>query len=116
MHVQVPVDRALTFPTASNLYRDAEELLRNLHVAPFAKPQASIIDDFPMHQGHKGWQFGYLAGNSSGAPGKVMCLSGHVRTPVTCAAVLRIFHVRMRMPYHSNKYHRWQQHAASKPV
>ncbi|KAK9805857.1 hypothetical protein WJX73_008965 [Symbiochloris irregularis] len=62
---KVPVDRALTFPVASNLYRDAEELLRNLHLAPFSKPMVSLIDDFPVQQKHKGWQFGYLTSNTS---------------------------------------------------
>ena len=62
---KVPVDRALTYPVASNLYRDAEELLRNLHLAPFSKPMVSLIDDFPVQQKHKGWQFGYLASNTS---------------------------------------------------
>lgn len=62
---KVPVDRALTYPVASNLYRDAEELLRNLHLAPFSKPLVSLIDDFPVQQKHKGWQFGYLTSNTS---------------------------------------------------
>ena len=56
---KVPVDRELTYPVASMLYRDSEELLRNLHVAPYSKPMVSLVDDFPMHQKHKGWQFGY---------------------------------------------------------
>lgn len=61
---KVPVDRKLSFPVASNLYTDAEELLRNLHLAPYLKPVVSLIDDFPTHQRHKGWQFGYLAGQT----------------------------------------------------
>ena len=65
LSMQVPVDRALTFQVASNLYRDAEELLRNLHLAPFSKPLVSLIDDFPVQQKHKGWQIGYLTGNFS---------------------------------------------------
>ena len=62
---KVPVDRKLTFPVASNLYKDAEELLRNLHLAPYLKPVVSLIDDFPTHQKHKGWQFGYLINDTS---------------------------------------------------
>ena len=62
---KVPVDRRLTFPVASNLYRDSEELLRNLHLAPYLKPMVSLIDDFPTHQRHKGWQFGYLVNDTS---------------------------------------------------
>ena len=45
---------------ASNLYTDSEELLRNLHMAPYLKPVVSLIDDFPQQQRHKGWQFGYV--------------------------------------------------------
>ena len=45
--------------------QDSEELLRNLHLAPYAKPIVSLIDDFPMVQRHKGWQFGYLQGNTT---------------------------------------------------
>ena len=62
---KVPVDRHLTFPVASNLYKDSEELLRNLHLAPYLKPMVSLIDDFPTHQRHKGWQFGYLVNDTS---------------------------------------------------
>jgi len=45
--------------------QDSEELLRNLHLAPYAKPIVSLIDDFPMVQRHKGWQFGFLQGNAT---------------------------------------------------
>ncbi len=45
--------------------QDSEELLRNLHLAPYAKPIVSLVDDFPMVQRHKGWQFGYLASNAT---------------------------------------------------
>lgn len=45
--------------------QDSEELLRNLHLAPYAKPIVSLVDDFPMVQRHKGWQFGFLAGNTT---------------------------------------------------
>lgn len=62
---KVPVDRKLTFPVVSNLYKDSEELLRNLHMAPYMKPIVSLIDDFPMYQRHKGWQFGYLINDTS---------------------------------------------------
>ena len=62
---KVPVDRKLSFPVASNLYKDSEELLRNLHLAPYLKPIVSLIDDFPTHQRHKGWQFGYLVNDTS---------------------------------------------------
>ena len=62
---KVPVDRKLTFPVASNLYKDSEELLRNLHMAPYTKPIVSLIDDFPIHQRHKGWQFGYLINDTA---------------------------------------------------
>lgn len=47
------------------LSQDSEELLRNLHLAPYAKPIVSLVDDFPMVQRHKGWQFGYLASNAT---------------------------------------------------
>ena len=63
--LQVPVDRKISFPVASNLYKDSEELLRNLHLAPYMKPIVSLIDDFPTHQKHKGWQFGYLVNDTS---------------------------------------------------
>ena len=63
--VQVPVDRQISYPVASNLYTDSEELLRNLHLAPYSKPVVSLIDDFPLQQRHKGWQFGYATSNSS---------------------------------------------------
>ena len=56
---QNPVDRAISYMIASNLYTDSEELLRNLHMAPYLKPVVSLIDDFPQQQRHKGWQFGY---------------------------------------------------------
>lgn len=56
---QVPVDRQISYMVASNLYTDSEELLRNLHLAPYLKPVVSLIDDFPQQQRHKGWQFGY---------------------------------------------------------
>ena len=62
---KVPVDRKLSFPVASNLYKDSEELLRNLHMAPYTKPILSLIDDFPIYQRHKGWQFGYLINDTS---------------------------------------------------
>lgn len=62
---KVPVDRRLSFPVASNLYKDSEELLRNLHLAPYLKPVVSLIDDFPTHQRHKGWQFGYLVNDTA---------------------------------------------------
>ena len=62
---KVPVDRKLTFPVASNLYKDSEELLRNLHMAPYTKPIVSLIDDFPIYQRHKGWQFGYLINDTA---------------------------------------------------
>ncbi len=52
--------------------QDSEELLRNLHLAPYAKPIVSLIDDFPMVQRHKGWQFGFLQGN---ATRKMTCAS-----------------------------------------
>lgn len=47
------------------MLQDSEELLRNLHLAPYAKPIVSLIDDFPVVQHHKGWQFGYLQGNAT---------------------------------------------------
>ena len=46
-------------------WQDSEELLRNLHLAPYAKPIVSLIDDFPIVQRHKGWQFGYLTDNTT---------------------------------------------------
>ena len=49
----------------ARLLQDSEELLRNLHLAPYAKPIVSLVDDFPMVQRHKGWQFGYLASNAT---------------------------------------------------
>ena len=61
----MPVDRQISYPVASNLYTDSEELLRNLHLAPYSKPVVSLIDDFPLQQRHKGWQFGYATSNSS---------------------------------------------------
>ncbi len=45
--------------------QDSEELLRNLHLAPYAKPMVSLVDDFPVVQKHKGWQFGYMADNTT---------------------------------------------------
>ena len=45
--------------------QDSEELLRNLHLAPYAKPVVSLVDDFPMVQKHKGWQFGYISDNTT---------------------------------------------------
>lgn len=62
---KVPVDRQISFAVASNLYKDSEELLRNLHLAPYLKPVVSLIDDFPTHQRHKGWQFGYLVNDTA---------------------------------------------------
>ena len=63
--MQVPVDRQISYSVASNLYTDSEELLRNLHLAPYSKPVVSLIDDFPLQQRHKGWQFGYATSNTS---------------------------------------------------
>jgi hypothetical protein len=65
MFSQVPIDRAISYPLASNMYKDSEELLRNLHLAPYAKPIVSLVNDFPMAQKHKGWQFGYVDSNST---------------------------------------------------
>ena len=76
---KVPVDRRLTFPVASNLYKDSEELLRNLHLAPYLKPMVSLIDDFPIHQRHKGWQFGYLVNDTAKQVGL------HLDTGIICA-------------------------------
>lgn len=45
--------------------QDSEELLRNLHLAPYAKPIVSLVDDFPMVQKHKGWQFGFMSDNTT---------------------------------------------------
>lgn len=57
---EAPKDRALTFDAAANLFRDSEELLRQIYVAPLPRPLASLNADAPTHQKHQGWQFGYV--------------------------------------------------------
>ncbi|KAK9808906.1 hypothetical protein WJX72_006158 [[Myrmecia] bisecta] len=49
--------RNITHQVAANMYTDAEDLLRNLHMAPWPKPLASLRQDFLDYQGHRGWQF-----------------------------------------------------------
>ena len=64
--LQASAERVLlSAECGSGALQDSEELLRNLHLAPYAKPIVSLIDDFPMVQRHKGWQFGYLQGNTA---------------------------------------------------
>lgn len=29
--------------------------MNSLHLAPFPRPLASLVDDYPPEQGHKGW-------------------------------------------------------------
>ena len=73
--LQTPVDRQISYMIASNLYTDSEELLRNLHMAPYLKPVVSLIDDFPQQQRHKGWQFGYATAKDN--YDKVICCAHH---------------------------------------
>lgn len=32
------------------------QVLNNLHLAPFPRPVSSLVADYPLEQGHKGWQ------------------------------------------------------------
>lgn len=52
---KAPTDRKLSFGASSNLFPDAEEILDNLHLAPFPHPTASLVTDFPTVRGHMGW-------------------------------------------------------------
>eukprot|EP00884_Botryococcus_braunii_P014758 jgi/Botrbrau1/23283/Bobra.0102s0026.1 len=62
---KAPTDRKLTFGATSNLFPDADEIMDNLHLAPFPRPAASLISDFPTVAGHMGWHIGYITSNRS---------------------------------------------------
>lgn len=32
------------------------QVMTNLHLAPFPRPVSSLVADYPLEQGHKGWQ------------------------------------------------------------
>lgn len=32
------------------------QVMVNLHLAPFPRPVSSLVADYPLEQGHKGWQ------------------------------------------------------------
>ncbi len=32
------------------------QVMVNLHLAPFPQPVSSLVADYPLEQGHKGWQ------------------------------------------------------------
>ncbi|KAK9809161.1 hypothetical protein WJX72_010415 [[Myrmecia] bisecta] len=57
--IAVPSSRAISASVAANLYKDAQEMMRNLHVAPWPRPVASLRHDFFREQGHRGWQYLY---------------------------------------------------------
>ena len=58
--IAVPSSRAISASVAANLYKDAQEMMRNLHVAPWPRPVASLRHDFYKEQGHRGWQYMYM--------------------------------------------------------
>ncbi|CAL8462880.1 g2414 [Coccomyxa elongata] len=62
---KAPAERHISFGSASNTLGDPEEVMVNLHLAPFPRPVSSLVADYPLEQGHKGWQVGYRAVNSS---------------------------------------------------
>ncbi|KAK9907269.1 hypothetical protein WJX75_000339 [Coccomyxa subellipsoidea] len=62
---KAPAERHISFGSASNTLGDPEEVMTNLHLAPFPRPVSSLVADYPLEQGHKGWQVGYRAANSS---------------------------------------------------
>ena len=33
----------------------AVQVMMNLHLAPFPRPVSSLVADYPLEQGHKGW-------------------------------------------------------------
>ncbi|KAK9821580.1 hypothetical protein WJX81_008053 [Elliptochloris bilobata] len=57
-----PVERQISFGSASSTLGDAEEVMNSLHLAPFPRPLASLVDDYPPEQGHKGWLVGFVSG------------------------------------------------------
>ena len=36
-------------------HHDAAQVMTSLHLAPYPRPLASLVDDYPPEQGHKGW-------------------------------------------------------------
>ena len=44
--------------------RECVQVLNSLHLAPFPRPLASLVEDYPPEQGHKGWLVRALAGHS----------------------------------------------------
>lgn len=55
-----PSGRAMGRPSVP--VQECMQVLNSLHLAPFPRPLASLVEDYPPEQGHKGWLVRALAG------------------------------------------------------
>ncbi|CAL5227669.1 g10676 [Coccomyxa viridis] len=51
--------------TSAMLFTDAAQTLHGQQIGIFGRPLASLNADYPTHQRHGGWQFGYVTGPDS---------------------------------------------------